>query len=237
MVRINWTFQAKGNLRDVAKKLIFSAVFLLNCLAIYSQNKLEPGVYLSEDKLQYITILNDTDFGYKTFNGTSPYLHKKEKKNNSFCGSVLFEIDKRGFGKYKLSENKELQLAFKNNEKPLDSINIKKIARGPNIDSTSVIFVIKTYSYKEIENQLYGVNIKLNDGSIEFDTGFETTKSIKIAKHQFPLTFIINGYKEVTFEEFNGDYLTLLYFNFTKMGKSVKYDDMTYSLDKLIKIE
>ena len=64
------------------KVLFFLSIFF--SLNIYSQKTIEPGIYLSNDGLEYITILNDTDFGYTSFLNESPYLHDQKKIKQSF---------------------------------------------------------------------------------------------------------------------------------------------------------
>ncbi|MFD2696867.1 hypothetical protein ACFSQ0_02590 [Mesonia sediminis] len=217
-------------------KILLKYIAILNCFALYSQVNIEPGIYITEDNLQYITIVDNDDFGYQTFIGTLPYIYYKKKRNQSFCGTHLFEIDKKGFGKYKLSDN-NLILSFEKDENPLDSLNISKVPTNLNSDTTTITFEIRTYSYKELENEFLGVNIKSEDGSFNLDTGFENKKSIKIPKNKFPITFTINGLKDITFEKINEDYLALLYFNSTKMWECKKYEKMSFEFDKLKKIE
>ncbi len=155
------------------KVLFFLSIFF--SLNIYSQKTIEPGIYLSNDRLEYITILNDMDFGYTSFLNESPYLHDQKKIKQSFCGTHIFEINKQGIGTFEIIDSK-LKLNFGIKEKPLDSIKISKVTRVKYVDSSSVNFKIKTYSYKEIENVVLGVSIKSDDGEIDTNTDRKSTR-------------------------------------------------------------
>lgn len=215
---------------------ILTFLLIVFSINIYSQKNLKPGVYISEDKLEYITILNSTDFGYTSFLNESPYLYKQKKPKQTFCGSVYFSVNKKGIGTYKI-KGSDLQLAFSQKEEPLDSIIIKRISRGFTKDSILVNFKIKTYNYREVENRVLGVSIKSKDGTIETNTNFENNKVIKLNKNQFPITFIINEGKTITLEKPKTDYLIFLFFNSTKIGKLDKLENKSFSIEKLIKVE
>jgi len=216
------------------KVLFFLSIFF--SLNIYSQKTIEPGIYLSNDGLEYITILNDTDFGYTSFLNESPYLHDQKKIKQSFCGTHIFEINKQGIGTFEIIDSK-LKLNFGIKEKPLDSIKINKVTPAKYVDSSSINFKIKTYSYKELENVVLGVSIKSDDGEIDTNTGFESEKLFKLNKNQFPITFIVNDEKEITLEEPKIDYFVYLFFNVTKIGRLDRLENKSFILDQLLKIE
>ena len=81
---------------------ILVSFLLLYCIT-YAQEKIESGVYITTDKLKYITIKDDFQFDYIVYIGYSPYMineQRKKEKTSRACGVVGYIGDLYGTGTY-----------------------------------------------------------------------------------------------------------------------------------------
>ena len=217
------------------KYKIFGIGFVLLNLNLYCQNKVDFGTYLSEDKLSYITLLENNKFGYTSYHSESPYTYSLKERKQTFCGTYMFSINEKGHGKYKLKNN-NLKLIFDTKTNPLDSITLKKKSARIKPDSILVNFIVKTYAVKEIENQVLGVSIKSEDNKIELNTSFENNVVLNLDVNKLPITFIINSKNKVTLKD-NLDHIVNLYFNEFKLLNTKKNENKEIEFDKLMKLE
>lgn len=122
------------------KKIIFILFSLLSINHIVAQHKIEKGKYISEDRLTYITILDENKFSYIEYYKWSPYTieedRKKGKMKNEVCGVVGYVANRQGEGIYKI-ENNQLKLEF-TNEKEIKS-NVDKEKSYKYFDLTKLL--------------------------------------------------------------------------------------------------
>ncbi|MDO1500511.1 hypothetical protein Q2T40_10260 [Winogradskyella maritima] len=106
-------------------RLIILLSFIILSFSINCQEKLENGIYLSSDKLKYITIKDHFQFKYTAYKGYSPYTIKEKRKNETkrMCGTIGYILEENGKGTYSI-KNGEIVLKF---EIDYSTIATKKI--------------------------------------------------------------------------------------------------------------
>lgn len=212
---------------------IFAMFFIFK--NAYCQESIELGKYITKNKLGYLTLLDNNEFGYISFQGESPYTYSLKEKKQNFCDAQMYSINEKGFGKYQLRYN-NLKLIFDEKPNPLDSITVKKISARVKPDSILVNFIVKTYAIKEVENQVLGVSINSEDNKIQLNTSFENNVVLNLDANKLPITFVINSKNKVTINE-NVDHLVYLYFNEFKLFITKKIENKEIEFDKLLKLE
>ena len=160
----------------------------------FSQDKIEEGIYLSEDKLTVITILPKNEISYMEYNYFSPYSDSlKELQKNQFCGTMLYEVLKSGYGNYS-SNNNNLKITFKAGLKSLDSSSVTTLYTIQKRDSIVLKFRMNSYPENDQENFVYDVHIRSDDNTININTSFENQVELKLPKNNNEITFWINDY-------------------------------------------
>tara|TARA_R100000655_G_scaffold106517_1_gene155931 strand:+ start:499 stop:1146 length:648 start_codon:yes stop_codon:yes gene_type:complete len=160
----------------------------------FSQNSIEDGTYLSEDKLTVITILAKNEISYIEYNQHSPYSDNLQKlPKNQFCGTKFYEIMTSGFGEYSLN-NGSLKINFETNVKSLDSSNITTLSGYKDRDSIMLKFRINNYPENNLENSVYGVDISSDNNKINLNTNFENEVELKFPKSKTEINFLINDH-------------------------------------------
>ncbi|SHJ27113.1 hypothetical protein SAMN04488096_1302 [Mesonia phycicola] len=109
-------------------------ISILTLLIIFSsfsfQDYLKSEKYISADKLQYITIKNDSVFEYFSYKYYSPYTKKKEWEKDSIkrmCGTYGYWGNGQGTGKYIINNDSlELYFDFKYSQISIDRMQNKK---------------------------------------------------------------------------------------------------------------
>ncbi|WP_298247964.1 hypothetical protein [uncultured Christiangramia sp.] len=181
-------------------RYVRNLILLLICFISYqgfSQNSIEEGTYLSEDKLTVITILAKNEVSYIEYNQHSPYSDSlKNLPKNQFCGTKFYEILTSGFGKYSI-KNSSLNIKFETNVKSLDSSNIKTLSGYKERDSIVLKFRINSYPENNLENSVYGVHINSDKNRINLNTNFENQVELKLPKSKTEINFLINDHYEL----------------------------------------
>ncbi len=105
------------------KKITFILFTLISINAVVAQQKIESGKYITEDKLTYITILDENRFSYMEYYKKSPYTieqeRKRDKTETNVCGVVGYISNGKGEGIYQV-ENNQLKLKFTSFEKGIN---------------------------------------------------------------------------------------------------------------------
>jgi len=82
---------------------------------LYSQMKLDKGTYISDNKLCYVTILDEVNFAYLEYENFSPYTIEQDRKTGKIkpgaCGVIGYISKRIGNGCYQIV-NGNLQLKF-----------------------------------------------------------------------------------------------------------------------------
>ncbi|SDZ80774.1 hypothetical protein [Bizionia paragorgiae] len=113
----------------------FAHLLYVLTFSLISQNSIKTGLYISKNKLQYITIQNGSQFKYESYKNYSPYTVKEKQKKDSiqsFCNSVIYWTNIESNGKY-YTKNDSIILEF-------DSV-IKK-ENFPNTEFKTLGFLI-----------------------------------------------------------------------------------------------
>lgn len=222
--------------------LLLKVSIILLSLNLYSQEKIKLGTYWTEDKLCSITLLNNNQFGYTSFHGTSPFIAKEKriqeiKKNSKakrrFCGTVSYVLNEHGSGIYSIVENK-LKLNFIKPIHPVDSISFRKTKRKSK--SISIKIVIKSYVYDDPFSGGIGIGTKIQskDGSIDLNTKFESNIDFDINKKQLPMEITINDKFTFIIKKKYSQEITLFYNGF-KRFMTEGIEDKNFDFDNMIK--
>ncbi|RKS42553.1 hypothetical protein BC962_3220 [Gillisia mitskevichiae] len=184
-------------------------------LQIFSQNKIELGTYLSEDKLTVINILPKNEVSYSRYNDISPFSENSTfYPKNQFCGTRLYEILESGFGKYNLKNN-NLSIEFDQNVKFLDSVNIQTSVKTSKNEQIEFKFRIHSYPESEDENLINGVQINSSDNQVQLNSGLENEITLNLVKGNDDETYIIDDSYELTLNT-DKSLIVDLYFNLYK---------------------
>lgn len=170
------------------KSTIFCLLILLLYSSFYGQERILK-TYLTADSLTVIHLFPNQQFGYTSYQGTSPFTYKH-------IGSIdgpLFEIAEQGSGKYSVHKDR-LKLNFVSTKHPVDSISKISSGRSRATDSLNLKIVIKPYYLgPHIDSELgIGTIITSEDITINLNTMFENCVDFKIGKDELPIRFIVN---------------------------------------------
>lgn len=110
------------------KKLFYILFTLTSINYVIAQQKIENGQYISENKLTYITILDENKFSYIEYYKWSPYTIEEERKEgkrkDEICGVVGYVANRTGKGIYQIEDN-QLKLEFTEKKMYLTEVNKK----------------------------------------------------------------------------------------------------------------
>jgi len=219
------------------KNLFLKTYLLFIFINTYGQNKIDTGIYWSEDKLSSITLLKNNQFGYTSFHGTSPYLYKEKRKKENYkrkmCGTIHFSVNEQGTGTYSINKN-NLLLNFIKTSHAVDSISFKKTKKQTK--EISIKLKIKSYFYRETFDNFIGIgtDIKSKDGTIDLNTQFENYIVFNLNRNQIPMEITINNNYSFIIKKKYSQEITLFYNDF-KMMSTGDIDNKIYDLKKLTK--
>jgi len=114
----------------MALKKTIILLILFNSINLFAQEQLEIGEHIYEDKLTYITLINNNEFEYLKYYKWSPLTIEEERKaknsKNDTCGTIGYVSGAKGKGKFKF-RNGKLILKFTDFKLLMDNkTNFKK---------------------------------------------------------------------------------------------------------------
>lgn len=214
-------------------KFLFIILVFLYFHPIHAQGEIAKGMYVSENKLESIYIMENNTFGYTRYENDSPYLHKDEPKLSHECGIRGFLVNENGSGTYAL-QNDSLLLTFTKprSDSQIDSIIVSVIPVEKISDSVNLTFE-KHYNYRAAG----GIDFTATDENSEIIAFFvfDDIFSKAITPNRFPLRLLIN-YSEKLVLETAQHYKIDVYINCFRMygitpgsTKSYKFKSLIYT--------
>lgn len=168
---------------------------LLFTLQFYSQGNVPPRVFISENKLDYIVILQNNRFGFISYDKDSPYLVRQKTSDDLIsggCGTRGFALKSSGFGIYAM-DGDLLKLTFTKPETMIDSVKINYLATKKFENPVNVTFV-PHYNFRSLGMS----EVEITDLENRLIANvYQNNLSPNIGYGRFPLKLIINREKEI----------------------------------------
>ncbi|WP_055444267.1 hypothetical protein [Lacinutrix himadriensis] len=220
----------------MGKLTLMILVIFYSSIHFYSQEKIELGTYLTENKLGYVTLLKNKKFGFVSYHVSSPYTtmeERKIKKIKKVLDGPSYIINEHGSGIYSFKNNK-LKLEFIKPNHPIDSISIKETKTEYKSDSIEVKIIFKSYIAKKYDEDVGYINdIKSNNGRINYNTMFDNFAHFKISKNELPFNLTINENFPLTIRKKTSQEIELFINQFKKITTENLVDKI-FEFEKLI---